>query len=83
MGIAIIALINKVIAAAGKTLTILFSWLPESPFIGLIGSAAQWIDYINYVVPVYSIVMHLTLYLSAVAVYYVVRVAMRWVNGIS
>ena len=79
----IIWLINKVIAAAGKVITVLFAWLPNSPFVGLIGSAGQWIDYINYVVPVYSIITHLSLYLTAVAIYYVIRIALRWVNGIS
>lgn len=83
MDIPIIWIINKIIEKVGAVITILFAWLPDSPFQGLIGSAAQWTQYINYVIPVYSIILHLSLYLTAVAIYYVVRIALRWAKAIS
>jgi hypothetical protein len=79
----IIWLINKVIAAAGKVITVLFIWLPDSPFQYVIELNNSWIGYINYIIPVPGIIAHMSLYITAVAIYYVVRIALRWVKGIS
>ena len=84
MDFPIIWLINKVISKVGALITILFAWLPDSPFqYDLTDSAAaQWFGYINYVIPVPDIVLHMSLYITAVAIYYVIRIALRWVKAI-
>jgi len=82
MQIAIISLINKVIAAAGEVLTVLFSLLPDSPFIYVLELENTWIEYINYIIPVAGIIAHLELFLVAVAIYYVLRIPLRWVKGV-
>jgi len=78
----IIALLNKVIAAVGKVITVLFVWLPDTPFQYELDLESSFISYINYVIPVSDFVLHMSLFVSAVAMYYVVRIALRWVKAI-
>lgn len=81
MQIAIIALINKVIEAAGNLITVLFSLLPDSPFLWLENIDSVVLQAINWVIPVSAMVSHLQLYVVAVAIYYALRIALRWVKA--
>lgn len=63
------------------------SILPDSPFI-VIDSISindqiyEYIQYINWFVPVPAIVALLSAWTSAILVYYIVQIVLRWANAI-
>lgn len=77
-----IALINKFIASIGTLCGALFLLLPDSPFQNITAFDAAWIGYINYFIPVGSIVAHTAVYITAVGSYYLIRIALRWAKAI-
>lgn len=77
-----IAIINAVISAVGTVLNALLLLLPDSPFETVSGINADILQALNYFIPVNAMLAHLELYLVAVTAYYIVRVALRWVNAI-
>lgn len=79
----IIRYINIVIEKVGHALEYILILLPDSPFIYVMNLEHDWISYINYLFPVAGAVAHLELYLIAVGLYYIVRIALRWLKGIS
>lgn len=81
MQIAIIALINKVIAAVGVAITAILMLLPDSPFIWIEKLESTVLSAINWIIPVSAMVSHLQLYVIAVAIYYALRVALRWAKA--
>lgn len=82
MQIAIIAMINKVIEAFGEAITALFILLPDSPFIYILDLTGEWIGYINFFIPIAGMIAHMELFLTAVAIYYVLRIPLRFVKGV-
>lgn len=63
------------------------SILPDSPFLFLDTISVdniiyEYIQYINWFVPVNAIVAVLGAWTSAILVYYIVQVALRWANAI-
>lgn len=81
MQIAIIALINKVIAAVGVVITALLLLLPDSPFMWFETIESSVLEAINWIIPVNAMVSHMQLYVMAVAIYYVLRIALRWAKA--
>ena len=78
----IITIINTLIAKVGAVITLLFALLPDSPFIYVMNLESDWIGYINYFLPMAPMVAHIELFLVAVAIYYVIRIALRWAKAI-
>ena len=58
--------------------------LPDSPFKDIINNAdiQQYLGFINWFVPVATILKILAAWLVAVAAYYVVSVILRWIKAI-
>ena len=58
--------------------------LPDSPFKDIINNTdiQQYLGYINWFVPVGTILKILTAWLVAVAAYYLVSVILRWIKAI-
>ena len=58
--------------------------LPDSPFKDIINNSdiQQYLGYINWFVPVGTILKILTAWLVAVAAYYLVSVILRWIKAI-
>jgi hypothetical protein len=81
MQIAIIALINKVIAAVGVAITAILLLLPDSPFIWVEKLESTVLSAINWIIPINAMISHLQLYVIAVALYYVLRIALRWLKA--
>lgn len=76
--------INLLIRAIGYALDLLISLLPTSPFV-LTSSNQTIIDYLgmfNWFIPVSTMVGIATTWTSAVALYYIVMVALRWSKAI-
>ena len=81
MKIAVIAMINKVIAAAGAAITGIFIFLPQSPFLWVESIDSEVLEAINWLFPITAMISHLQLYVTAVAIYYVLRIALRWLKA--
>ena len=75
----VITCINGIISLVGKALGLIFILLPDSPFSVIDNSPIiEFIGYINYLIPVAEIIGIMTLWCSAVALYYIVSIALRW-----
>lgn len=61
----------------------LINLLPPSPFRILDNSAvADYLDSLNWIIPVSSIVAILEAWVVAIAIYYVVSIALRWIKAV-
>lgn len=61
--------------------------LPESPIVTALGEAGsnpiqQWMPYVNWFVPFGTIIRILGVWASAVGIYYLVQIVLRWVKVI-
>jgi len=79
----VIAIINAIISAFGAVLSAILSLLPSSPFQAVSGIDAAWLQAICWIFPVTSVIAHLEAFVTAVAVYYGIRVVLRWVKVVS
>lgn len=77
----IIRVLNIVIEKLGQAIEWLLLLLPDSPFLWLEKLDSTVLDVINYVVPIPAMVSHLQLYVLAVAIYYAIRIALRWAKA--
>lgn len=77
-----VAIINKFIESIGTLVGALFLLLPSSPFQNIPSLDGTWISYINYFIPVGTILAHTALYITAVGAYYLIRIALRWAKAI-
>lgn len=62
----------------GMILSSLLSALPDSPFSLGVNVLGTWMGWINYFIPIGSIINVMAAYLSAVSVWYAVRWIMRF-----
>lgn len=74
-------LINLVIESIGAILITLLSVLPDSPFQTIQNIDGGILQSINWILPISQAVAHLELYITAVAIYYALRLIMRWVKA--
>lgn len=81
MKIAIITLFNKLIEAVGAAISAIFILLPDSPFVYVMELEADWLNAINWLFPIGGFIAHLELFITAVAIYYVLRIALRWLKA--
>ena len=62
------------------------SILPDSPFNMLENISSnpmgEWLGWVNWFVPVNSFLVILELWVSAILVYYVIQIALRWAKAI-
>ena len=70
---------NTLIQTLGKKILTL---LPTSPFRGLIDSwvAPQYLGWLNWFMPVGTLITILNLWLAAITLFYLYSIIMRWVN---
>lgn len=77
----VINLINVLINIVGSALGVIFSILPNSPFSSIsLNPIANFLGYMNYFIPVVEIVSILTLWGSAIGIYYIYQIALRWLK---
>lgn len=65
----------------------IISFFPADPIQGAVAAAGngpvgQWLGILNWFVPVGTILSILELWLSAIAVYYIYQIVLRWVKVI-
>lgn len=70
--------INSVIKWVADAINSILNLLPNSPFSYVYGLDTQWLNVINYFLPVKEFVGVLETYVVAVLLYYVIRVPARW-----
>jgi hypothetical protein len=80
---ALIAICNYLIAGLGYALSAILSVLPQSPFSALDNAPIQqYLGYINWFFPIYDIELELTVFCSAVLIYYGYSIVERWIKVI-
>ncbi|NLB89759.1 MAG: hypothetical protein GX786_00860 [Clostridiales bacterium] len=81
MKVAIISIINRVIEAAGSAISAIFILLPNSPFLWVEEIDSEVLEAINWILPISAMISHIQLYVVAVAIYYALRIALRWLKA--
>lgn len=76
-----VTLFNEIIEAIGSVLGTILNLLPDSPFTYIAAIDNEWLKALNWLFPIDSAVAHLSLYVTSVAVYYAIRVVLRWVKA--
>lgn len=78
-----ITVFNNFIKLIGKALELIFFLLPDSPFKNIDNSPiVEFLGYLNYLIPIPEILGILTLWCSAIGVFYIVQIALRWIKAI-
>lgn len=76
-----IAILNHIISSLAYALSGLLDLLPTSPFNFVLNIDSTWLSAINWIFPVASVVAHLEVYVLAVAMYFAIRIALRWIKA--
>ena len=79
---ALVWLINQLIKSIGEIGEMMVNILPSSPFLIIENIEIPYLNYLNWIIPVNEMVVILTYWISAIAVYYIVQVILRWVKVI-
>lgn len=77
-------LFNAVMDIINTALNYIFAFLPEDPFLSIIDELGSIpaIQYINYFVPVDKILAITTIWLGAIATFYLYQIILRWIKAI-
>ncbi len=77
-----IDVINWFFEGLGEILLFLFSLFPDSPFLNMSDDPPDGVNlgYITWMIPFPTMILHLGLFLVAVASYYAFRIVARWVE---
>lgn len=73
-----ISVINDFIGWLGVALQAILQLLPNSPFMYVYNLDAEWLNVINYFLPIKEFVGCLEAYTVGVLAYYIIRVPARW-----
>lgn len=79
---ALVWLINQLIKALGIIGEMMVNILPSSPFIIVERIDIPYLNYLNWIIPIEEMIVITSYWLSAIAVYYVVQIILRWVRVI-
>lgn len=76
-----IKLINYCISGAGAAILWVIGLLPDSPFSAPAGPPRSVdLGYVTWLIPFPTMIAHMLVLLGAIAIYYIIRVAARWVK---
>lgn len=84
----IINFVNLLIAAVGALIKTLINILPTTPFqsdlyLSFVNGISDYLPGLNWIIPIESISMILSIWLVAIGIYYLVAIALRWAKAIS
>lgn len=81
---AFVWVINTAIKSLGDIIGLILSLLPDSPFqsLSMPSSVSTRLGYLNWLVPVSSILTVLTAWLTAVSIFYIYQIILRWTKVI-
>jgi hypothetical protein len=78
----LIGLLNYIIKGLGSVLTVIFSILPSSPFKYLDNSPIKdYLGIINYFIPLDFIISTGETWLTAIGIYYIYQIVLRWIKA--
>ncbi len=77
-----IGIINQVINAISKVIGFFLNLLPNSPFVWELNFETDFFRFINWLIPIQTIVSVLYMYCLAVVGYYCLRVVLRWIKAV-
>ncbi|MEG1709605.1 MAG: hypothetical protein RR313_11795 [Anaerovoracaceae bacterium] len=77
-------MISKINAFLSSIVATILSMLPNSPFSSVIDTVAdaEWLGYINYFIPIGTLVGIATTWGVAIGVFYVYQMILRWAKAI-
>lgn len=75
-----INIINGLINGLASGIAVILNLLPSSPFTWDLSGASGLIGFVFWLFPIPEMITLITSYVSAVALYYVVRVVLRWMK---
>lgn len=82
MGNWIINFLNYLISGLGSVLSVITSLLPPSPFTVLDNSPIKpYLDVVNYFIPLDYIVTTGETWLTAVGIFYIYQIVLRWIKA--
>jgi hypothetical protein len=76
-----VTIINALISKVGSALQWVILLLPQSPFNFTYNIDNKFIKQINYILPFSQAVAHLETVITAVVIYYGLRVILKWVKA--
>lgn len=83
MGNFVIGMCNGLIKALGVVLGLIFAILPPSPFTLIDNSPiAPYINGMNWILPIDEIIVITETWLTAIGIYYISQIVMRWLKAI-
>lgn len=79
-----VAIIKQLLAFLKKLSALAVSFLPDSPFAPYISklSGIQWLGALNYFIPVGDFIAILAVWVTAVGIFFVASMALRFVKAI-
>ncbi len=78
-----ITILNTIISAIANFFITILNFLPKSPFSYLDNSGIKdFIGYLNYFIPVSSLIAISETWLVAIGIYYIYSIALRWIKAI-
>lgn len=82
MGDWIISMLNYLIDGLGTVLGVITALLPSSPFTYLDNSPiASFLGMINYFIPLDYFISTGEAWLTAIAIFYIVQIVLRWIKA--
>lgn len=80
----LINFINLIIKALGTVLGWVFALLPPSPFSAIDNTPVQsFLSGLSWIIPFSQILAILELWLTAIGLYYIASIVLRWVKAIN
>lgn len=81
----LIYILNTIIVLFSKVLSLIFSILPNSPFVSLNAMVLdtgidKYLGYLAWVIPIGNILSILAVWLGCMSIYYVYSIVMRWIK---
>lgn len=79
-----LAELNSFISGCGDVLAGIIALLPKSPFTAYtdVSLGSQLLSFINWIVPVGTMISILEAWVTAIAVWYIIQIILRWVKAI-
>lgn len=81
----IIFMMNSIISFIAGVINSIFSLLPDSPFnINNIETSVivDYLSYLNWILPIDKIIIITLSWITAISVYYVYQIILRWIKAI-
>lgn len=79
----IIYIINSIISIVALVLNGVFGLLPDTPFkVNETSALFEYIGYLNWIIPFKELIIVTVSWLSAISVYYIYQIVLRWIKGI-